>query len=147
MGTNSEKRTFHVTNFVIQNIIFSSRGDVSKRLIVYNAPQEDARARQTQVAVLHCFPHFLHPSFVPPLLRLWYRSTGRGICKGSSNESAFSLLRFRTIPSSLTWETKEKSSTVQRQFNEQKSRQSLGRDGYTIHSCAILQREHRRDGG
>ena len=34
-----------------------------------------------------------------------------GICKGSSNESAFSLLRVRTIQS-LSRKTKEKSSTA-----------------------------------
>ena len=39
VGTNLEKRTFRVTNIVIQNVLFSGRGDVAKRLIFYSAPQ------------------------------------------------------------------------------------------------------------
>ena len=70
-----------------------------------------------------------------------------GICKGSSNESAFSLLRVRTIQS-LSRKTKEKSSTAGKrranvseygQFNnEYKNGWSFWRDGSTIHISAIL---------
>ena len=40
-GTNFEKRTFCIRNFVIQNVLFFGRGDVSKRLFFYNAPGDD----------------------------------------------------------------------------------------------------------